>query len=295
MYNTTGFFSRDVKDPKTSMGHYLRTAFPNIKPLQVEYKTLAGDLAVDSFGANAATVGTAMDLLVRFILDPDDTPMSAIILFPYNETYRQIVHELASLAGHSDDPELAARAAWALALCVSSYRAGLERAPFVPDLVRSGGFTVDIMLGQADEAAVAELLALKKLAEECFIPNLTGPFSLGPTFDLSEPGPDQRVAAEADLIANGLLIDVKTTLAPKNKAGLRPEVLKAENIYQLLGYALLDYSNRYNIDRIGIYSARYGTLATWALEEVMTLTAGHHFDLNAGRQKVWDMMQQEAA
>ena len=44
-----------------------------------------------------------------------------------------------------------------------------------------------------------------------------GLFSLGPTFDPSELGLNRRIAAEADLIAGGLLIDVKTTLSPKNK------------------------------------------------------------------------------
>lgn len=293
MFNTTGFLSKDVSDPKTSIGQYLRTNFPNMKPLQAEYKALAGDLIIDSMGANAGNVGTAVDLIVRLILEPDETPMSALILYPFNTTYHQVVHELAGLAGQSDDHELAARAAWALALCVSAHRAGPAWAPFVPNLVQTGGFTVDTMLEQADDAAVSELIALRELSEERLIPTLTGPFSLGPTFDLSEHGPNRRIAAEADLIANGSLIDIKTTLAPKNKAGLRPDVLKPNNVYQILGYALLDYSNQYDIHRVGIFSARYGVLAEWPLEHVTSLTSGGRFDLPAARQEIWDMMQQD--
>lgn len=295
MYNTTGFLSKDVTDPKTSIGQYVRTNFPNMKPLQAEYKALAGDLVIDSLGANASNVGTAVDLIVRLILEPDETPMSALILYPFNATYHQVVHELASLVGRSGDRELAARAAWALALCVSAHRAGAAWAPLVPDLVHSGDFTVDTMLEQADDAAVAELVALRELSEERLIPNLIGPFSLGPTFDLSKLGPTRRIAAEADLIADGLLIDIKTTLAPKNKAGLRPDVLKPNNVYQLLAYALLDYSNQYNIDRLGIFSARYGTLTEWPLERVISLMSGRKFDFPAARQEVWDIMQQDAA
>lgn len=295
MYNTTGLLSKDVKDPKTSIGQYVRTKFPNVKPLQAEYKAQAGELVIDSMGANAGTVGTAMDLIVRLILEPDETPMSALILYPYNSTYHQVVNELAGLAGRSDDRELAARAFWALALCVNAYRAGAAWAPLVPDLVDGGDFAVDTMLRQADDAAVAELVALKELSEECLIPNLTGPFSLGPTFDLSKPGPTQRIAAEADLVAGGLLIDIKTTLAPKNKTGLRPDVLKADSVYQLLGYALLDYSNQYNIDRLAIFSARYGALTEWSLERVVSLTSGGKVDFPAARQEVWDIMQQDTA
>ncbi|WP_248761299.1 hypothetical protein [Pseudarthrobacter sp. SSS035] len=295
MYNTTGLLSKDVKDPKTSIGRYLRTNFPNAKPLQTEYKAHSGDLVIDSLGANASNVGTAVDLIVRLVLEPDETPMSALILYPFNDTYHHVVNELASLVGHSDDRELAARSAWALALCVSAYRAGAAWAPLVPDLVHSGDFTVDTMLEQADNAAVAELVALRELSEERLIPSLTGPFSLGPTFDLSKLGPTQRIAAEADLIVGGLLIDIKTTLAPKNKAGLRPDALKADSVYQLLGYALLDYSNQYNIDRIGIFSARYGTLTEWPLDRVTSLMSGRKFDFPAARQEVWEMMQQDAA
>ncbi|GAB3572531.1 hypothetical protein GCM10027405_39420 [Arthrobacter alkaliphilus] len=295
MYNTTGLLSKDVKDAKTSIGRYLRTNFPNAKPLQAEYKALAGDLVIDSLGANAGNVGTATDLIIRLILEPETTPESALALFPFNATYHEVVNELAVLAGRSGDGEISARAVWALALCVSAYRAGAAWAPFIPDLVQSNDFTVDTMLEQADDAAIAELVALKELAEERLIPKLTGPLNLGPTFDLSKRGPAQRIAGEADLIAGGLLIDVKTTLAPRNKAGLRPDVLRADNLYQLLGYALLDYSNLYTIDRLGIYSARYGTLTEWPLERVTSLMSGRKFNFAAARQEIWDMMQQDAA
>ncbi|MDJ0458598.1 hypothetical protein PUN71_015445 [Arthrobacter sp. NQ7] len=295
MYETTGLLSKDVKDPKTSIGHYLRSTFPNTKPLQAEYKALAGDLLIDSMGANAGTVGTAMDLIIRLILEPDETPMSALTLFPFNATYHQVVHELSALVGEAADREVAARAAWALALCVNAYRAGPAWAPLVPEMVQSGQFTADRMLGQADDAAVAELIALRELSQERLIPQLKGPFSLGPTFDLSEPGPAQRIAGEADLIAGGLLVDIKTTLAPRNKAGLRPDALKAENVYQLLGYVLLDYSNQYDIDQVGIYSARYGSLTVWPLNRVTSLLSGRDFDINVGRHEVWGMMQQDPA
>ncbi|GAA5227017.1 hypothetical protein [Paeniglutamicibacter antarcticus] len=295
MYNTTGRLSKDVKDPKTSIGQYVRLNFPNMKPLRAEYKAHAGDLIVDSMGANAGNVGTAFDLIVRLILEPDETPMSALFLYRFNETYRQVVIELARVVSKSGDRELAARAAWGLAHCVNAYRAGPALAPLVPDLVESGSFTVDVMLEQADDAAIAELVALRDLAEDRLLAKLAGPFSLGPTFDLSEPGPAQRIGAEADLVAGGLLIDIKTNLAPKNKTGIRPDVLKTDDVYQLLAYALLDYSNQYNIDRLGIYSARYGTLAEWPLGRVTSLLSGRDFDFPAARQEVWDIMQQDYA
>lgn len=295
MFKTSGFLSKDVTTPTTSIGQYLRSNFPNLKPIQAEYKSKAGDLVIDSMGANAANVGTAVDLIIRLVLEPDETPASALALYPFNSNYHQVVHQLAALVGRAGDPGLEARAAWALGLCVSAHRAGAAWAPFVPDLVQSGSFNVDTMLEQADDEAVAELIALRELAERRLTSKLSGPFSLGPTFDLSKMGPARRIAAEADLIADGLLIDVKTTLAPINSAGLRQDALKPSNVYQLLAYVLMDYSNQYNIDRVGIYSARYGTLTEWPLERFTSVAAGTNFDLGAARQHFWDMMQEDVA
>ena len=63
-------------------------------------------------------------------------------------------------------------------------------------------------------------------------------------------------------------------------------MLKADNVYQLLGYALLNYSNQYNIDRLGVYSARYGKLTEWPLERVTSLMSGGKLDFPAARQEV---------
>jgi hypothetical protein len=57
----------------------------------------------------------------------------------------------------------------------------------------------------------------------------------------------------------------------------------------------LDYSNQHNIDRLGIFSARYGTLTEWPLNRVTSLMSGGTFDFPAARQEVWDMMQEDAA
>lgn len=74
--------------------------------------------------------------------------------------------------------------------------------PRGPDLVTSGNFSADMMLEQADDAAaVAELLALKRHSDERHIVERSGPFSLGPTVDLSNPGAAQSVGAEAELVA----------------------------------------------------------------------------------------------
>ena len=71
------------------------------------------------------------------------------------------------------------------------------------------------------------------------------PHTLNPTFE----GSRDVGGADADLVVNGTLIDIKTTV--------RPEI-KPDWIRQLLGYVLLDYSVRHQIKAIGLYMARQG-------------------------------------
>ncbi len=85
---------------------------------------------------------------------------------------------------------------------------------------------------------------------------LSLPHSLNPNFD----GSRDIGGADSDLIVNGTLIDIKTRIAQK----IRPDWL-----WQLLGYVLLDYSDHYQINGIGLYMARQGIFLQWDLEEAI--------------------------
>lgn len=279
---------------------YLQGRFPNPKPLQTEFRQNAGTLAVNGSAASSSDVGTATDLMIRFLLAPDDVPASALAMFPFNPDFNTEVRNLAAIASRAvregeSGQEPFARAIWGLALCVGAYRAGAAYAPFVPDLVHSGSFDAEVMMLQASSEAVAELIALRHLAEQRLLPRLKAPFHLGPEFDLSQAGPTQRIAAEADLIAGGLLLDIKTQLGLKDKSGKRYDVLRPEQLYQLIAYALLDYSDKYAITHVGIYSARYGTLTAWSLPDLLWRAAGAPVDLQMVRNELWAVMQDELA
>jgi hypothetical protein len=64
--------------------------------------------------------------------------------------------------------------------------------------------------------------------------------------------------ADADLIAGGMLIEPKTT-ARKPPSGVT-------DVWQLLGYALMDYSDEFGITDVAMFSMRHGHLAQWGLE-----------------------------
>lgn len=291
--------SKAVQDKNTPLRQFLAKNFPHARGIQQEYKAATGELLVDSMGAPSGVVGTAMDLAIRFMMDPTDVPQSARMLYRADENYTHTVDRLSAMAGAAvgrgeSGDETFARAVWALALCVTAHRAGLFVPSVVFDLVSEGSFGVDVMLDQASTESVAELSALRDLAAEKLLPRLERPFHLGPEFDASRRtggGDNRLIAAEADLVCNGLLLDIKTKLGSKNpKTGVRPDVLPLSDLYQLLAYALLDHSDTYGINALGIYSARYGALAVWPLEHVTSTMAGGTFDFTTAREQIQGML-----
>ena len=81
--------------------------------------------------------------------------------------------------------------------------------------------------------------------------------------------------ADADLIAGGMLIDVKAGQGGKPRAdGTRAASLARTDLDQLLGYALMDYSDAFALHTVGVYAARFGYLAVWPLAELGQLMGG---------------------
>ena len=113
------------------------------------------------------------------------------------------------------DADALARASWALALCTEVYRVGgvLPGSPLAL-LLQQREFTADALLSLASEGAMRQLRDLRKVAEERLLPSILPAtrLDLGPTFDGSALCP-----ADADLIHDGRLLDIKTHLGALNK------------------------------------------------------------------------------
>ena len=85
---------------------------------------------------------------------------------------------------------------------------------------------------------------------------LSLPHMLNPTFE----GSGDVGGADGDLIVDGYLIDIKTSVQKK---------VDYKWVWQLLGYVLLDYTDQYRINGVGLYMARQGLLIQWDLEEAI--------------------------
>jgi hypothetical protein len=81
----------------------------------------------------------------------------------------------------------------------------------------------------------------------------------GPTF----AGSNHVGGADAGFIVAGRLVDCKATI--------RPRRISRDQLYQLAGYLLLDYDNRYGIEQVGLYLSRQGQLIEWEAGQFLRL------------------------
>lgn len=90
---------------------------------------------------------------------------------------------------------------------------------------------------------------------------LIGPAILNPTFALSRG----VGGADADLVLNGCLLDIKSTVNTR---------LDRIWLLQLLGYTLLDSDDACHIDSVGILFARQAVMTQWPLGPLLDAAAG---------------------
>lgn len=279
-----------VKDKQSPLRRYLDQRFPNTREIQADYRSRSGELQVGGGEANPGTLGAAFDFQVRFVLDPTVPPIAAALAFAGRPDDRAVITEVmrcAELAVHRDSGgESLGRACWALALCTEVYRVGLMPGSPLVGLLDAGRFTVDALLALAPSDGLRQLSDMGSLAARNLLPSLNQPLHLGPTFDGS-----QLCSADADLIASGLLLEIKTHLGAKNqRTGTRTDTLSLLDLYQVLAYVLFDSSDTYRITDVGLYSARYGSLVTWPLAEALQTLAGEPVDLAHERARVWSLL-----
>lgn len=294
--------TREVDDTGSPVRRFLEDRFAaSLRDVQRRYREGAPALAVpaaDRGSANPGTIGTAADWLLRFLASPQpplDVAMAGTVLaLRAGLDLRAAVGEMARslgltlprqltphgetfagpLPGSAAPPELLARAAWALALLTEVYRAGpmaLAAGPL--SLLPGGSVTAADLLGLAPLAGLDQLARFRQVFETALLPQLAarqGPWALGPVFTGSAV-----MNADADLIAAGLLLDLKTAAA-------RPS-LGVKDMCQLIGYTLLDFDDEYQITDVGLFAAPYGYLATWDLGSLLAELAGHPVSLRSER------------
>ena len=136
----------------------------------------------------------------------------------------------------------------------------------------------EAILQLAPEACVEDLCLQSWLFHDRLGDQTGRQHVLNPTFD----GSADVGGADADLILDGCLIDFKSTINPK---------ITGNWLYQLLGYALLDYKDEYQITKVGIYFTRQGVLLQWDLADLIReLSTGAPTSLNQMRTQLKSLL-----
>lgn len=121
--------------------------------------------------------------------------------------------------------------------------------------------TTEDLLALCPRAAAADLAAMADAFRASQPELLGGRAVLNPRF-LRQPSG----GGDGDLVVDDCYIDFKATLDPK-----RPS--PSQWPWELLGYVLLDTTDRYGIRRAGLYLARQARLVTWSLGGLTAMLA----------------------
>jgi hypothetical protein len=156
---------------------------------------------------------------------------------------------------------------------VFSYLDGCSRSGMESMALKEiGSKKIEQMLDALSPALIDDVTAQSRLVRrQSFVTNSKN-FVLAPTFD----GSIDVGGADADLIVDGVLIDFKSTA----KCKLTSAILR-----QLIGYWLLDYSDRYAVKRVGVFFHRYGALWTMDVAGLLFLCG---FESERGLRDLWN-------
>lgn len=301
----------ELDDSRSQVREFLAERFSiGLRELQRRYRQSAPPARIPRNDANpgtVGTVGTAADWLLRFLVHPEPDVTLALIgsgLIPQRShalavgitelcgalgvkgvmSLQSAASETASfmgpVPGSTVDAELLARGCWALALLTEFYRAGPLKAVNSP-VARLRSATAADLLTLATPAALDQLAQIREVFETVLVPRLTecrGLWALGPTF----AGSALMGGADADLVAARLLVEIKTTAKAPS--------LGIVDLFQMIGYVLLDFDDYYEIDSIALFSTRYGYFTEWPVNALLDELAGRAVDLARVRDDFRQML-----
>jgi hypothetical protein len=287
-----------LADPKSPLSRFLATELPDGKGFSAAFRAIrppdadaVRPLVPEGTRVPWGTLGAAIDHRIRYALSDRGLPTGAVALgmdeapgHAATTSARTAIvlaadelrDELTRLVGEERTAERSqpillsataedrlCRVCYAMTWFEEVFRTG-RLWPGTPLGDADGGLTLEHLLAAVPEYAVADLVAQVKLAEyplaalRASVPPAA--VHIGPTFE----GSRDVGGADADAIVGTTLLEIKSTLTPSKH-------LARKDFCQLIGYALLDYQNRYSIERIALYLARFGKLYTWTVAEYLGL------------------------
>lgn len=251
-----------LKNPDSNVSRFFTEYFPDRERFAKEWQQrIAGASTISPRGAlwkyPWSLAGQAVDYRLRRCFGfyrAEDTVAArgAIASYALGNSYLSLWRELVPYWEDAKTDRFLVRMCLAFAKFETIFRSGKVdiRMPR----------TVNELLESFPNNVVEDVQALADRFMEVSQDYLSKKAILNPTFD----GSQDVGGADADIIIGRTLIDFKTTIHPENLG-------ESFWPYQLLGYGLLDYSNRYKMKEAGIYLVRQGLWVIFTWEELALL------------------------
>lgn len=266
-----------LKDSRSPIHQFLYEQFPAVKEVARDARAAVKEVEAIRPKAKVpyGTLGMALEYRIRYyfaVTPPKGAISGAQQAFtsklrrayegPFTRSLNTLAAELqpAGKRLSRDDEDRLLRHCVVLALFEQGYRSTLTAEH---RLLALKSVSLDALLGIAPRIWIDDLRAQSWRFYDCSNEQLTRPVFLNPTFD----GSHHVGGADADLILDGQLVDIKSTVSSdlhKLSMWLR----------QLVGYVLLDYTDKYRIQAIGFYFARHGVHVSWPLPELLATMMG---------------------
>ena len=266
-----------LKDRDCDLSLFFKETLPRTRRVVTEtnpdLKSLDTVRGAGGLGRWYATLGTAIDYRLRYYFPP--TPVDQLVAFQgayrlcnedgngdlvdvigeFFDSICDLLNDIQPAAERlePDQERELCRYCFLLALFDQIVRAGLGPYSRLSSLSEP---SLEAILGLAPEVCVEDLCLQSWLCYDRLGDQTGKHHVLNPTFS----GSGDVGGADADLILDRCLIDFKSTINPKISGGW---------LHQLVGYALLDYENRYQITDVAIYFARQGELVQWDLVDLI--------------------------
>lgn len=283
--------TNELKKSKSPVNRFFKDRFPGVVEFAqregVAVKKLKTRIPVQT-KATAPLVGTAFDYRLRMHLECDLTKSSVLskgilkllergsgLGEAVDQRWGDATRALFS-ALPAPNPDLMARASVVLAWLDWGFRSEGKWSDGLRAVARSCAEA-----GEPDWESYTRTISDPVANEVAAIMRITKlPSAKSVICGTSFSGSVFVGGADADLILDGRLYDVKCTLKPREDLPY--------NVRQLIGYALLDWNDAYDLGEVGFYFARQGKWISWPLPDLIQQTTGDGTATLAGVRKEFE-------
>lgn len=269
----------NLKNLESPVYKFLLDWFPDVKALSKETRAKLKNAPLINPPDNApyGTLGHAFELRVRQLFTNYNSEIAVpthlekfLDLCPLGWTLNDLFQDRAirhfkaeikkfdAQAMDAEREDRLIRFCFAFAWLEELFRGGSNVTTYSP-LIKQSPKSLKALLAMPNSELVEDIRRMVDRFEKQCGDWIQDSVIMNPTFE----GSKDVGGADADLIIGNRLVDLKTV-----------KTIKADRfrrwVYQLVGYALLDYRDEYKISELSIYFARHGVRINWPFPGVLS-------------------------